>query len=221
MPGQPYSPALPYGQALQPAQQLRYSQQLQYSQPPEHFGHPYGRRSADQQLNGDQPRSGPLEHQGEGGARPLAGFGSRAVSFLIDTAAPTMVPTVLLGIGVVLDSLALIVALAGIGCLGLFAFVLWNSCYQQGVTGQSIGRRMAMTKLVKIETDAPVGFGTALVRQICHGVEFGIGHLWPLWDERRQTFADKLVGTVVVRVERATVHRAGRRPRRRIRRLAE
>jgi uncharacterized RDD family membrane protein YckC len=94
----------------------------------------------------------------------------------------------------------LILALGAVGYLVLLAFVVWNSGYQQGTTGQSIGRRVAKTKLVKLETGEPVGFGMALLRQICHGVEFGIGYLWPLWDPKRQTFADKIVGTVVVRV---------------------
>ncbi len=211
--GRPHSPALPYGPALQPAQQLQYSQQLQDSRPPEHFGHPqHGRRSAHQRPEEGQARSGPSGHGWEDGSPPLAGFGSRAVSFLIDLAAPWLVLTALLAVGFVLDNLVLIVALAGIGYLGVFTFVIWNSCYQQGATGQSLGRRVAKTKLVKIETAAPVGFGTALVRQICHGVEFGVGYLWPLWDERRQTFADKIVGTVVVRAESATVYRAGRTP---------
>jgi hypothetical protein len=38
-----------------------------------------------------------------------------------------------------------------------------------------------------------------VARQICHGLKFGIGYLWPLWDGKRQTFADKIVGTVVIR----------------------
>lgn len=120
---------------------------------------------------------------------------------MIDGVAPWMVLSVLLFIGSVISSPVLTPALTTGGYLGLIAFFVWNSCYRQGTTGQSIGRRVAKTKLVKIETGAPIGFGLALLRQICHGVEFGIGYLWPLWDEQRQTFADKIVGTLVVRVE--------------------
>lgn len=36
-----------------------------------------------------------------------------------------------------------------------------------------------LTKLVKIETGEPVGFGMALLRQICFTVTLGIGYLWP------------------------------------------
>lgn len=134
--------------------------------------------------------------------RTLAGFGARVISFLIDTVVPWMVLiAVLIFVGSVAGDPPVILAASAFGYLGLFAFVIWNSCYRQGVTGQSIGRRVARTKLVKIETGAPVGFGTALLRQICHVVEFGIGYLWPLGDKRRQTFADKIVGTLVVYVE--------------------
>lgn len=66
---------------------------------------------------------------------------------------------------------------------------------------------MAKTKLVKIETDQPIGFGMACVRHLCHLLEFVIGFLWPLWDSKRQTFADKIVRTVVIRVDGATQDR--------------
>lgn len=68
---------------------------------------------------------------------------------------------------------------------------------------------MAKTKLVKIETGQPIGFGMAFVRHLCHVLEFVIGFLWPLWDEKRQTFADKIVGTVVIRVDGTTQDRGG------------
>ena len=131
---------------------------------------------------------------------PLADFGTRAISFLIDCVAPVIVVNVLLAFGVATGSLVLTVA----GYLGLGAFGLWNSCYLQGTSGQSVGRRVAGTKLVEIETGRPIGFGRALLRQCCHGLEFVIGFLWPLWDGKRQTFADKIADTVVIRVEGAT-----------------
>jgi hypothetical protein len=39
------------------------------------------------------------------------------------------------------------------------------------------------------------------VRHVCHfvdGLFCGLGYLWPLWDDRRQTFADKIMSTVVI-----------------------
>jgi uncharacterized RDD family membrane protein YckC len=131
---------------------------------------------------------------------PLADFGARAISFLIDCVAPVIVLNLLLSLGAVTGSMAWRSAPAVVAYLVLLVFGIWNSGYLQGTTGQSLGRRVARTKLVTIETGQPVGFGRAVVRQICHGLEFGIGDLWPLWDGQRQTFADKIVGAVVLRV---------------------
>jgi uncharacterized RDD family membrane protein YckC len=93
--------------------------------------------------------------------------------------------------------------------LVLVGFGIWNSGYLQGATGRSIGRRVAGTKLVSIQTGQPVGVRRALTRQICHVLDIGIGCLWPLRDRKRQTFADKIFGTVVVRTGGLAKDRAG------------
>jgi uncharacterized RDD family membrane protein YckC len=33
---------------------------------------------------------------------------------------------------------------------------------------------------------------------IIDGIPCYLGYLWPLWDAKKQTFADKIMGTVVV-----------------------
>jgi uncharacterized RDD family membrane protein YckC len=55
-------------------------------------------------------------------------------------------------------------------------------------------------KLVSELTDAPIGPSNAFVRDLVHildGMAY-VGYLWPLWDDKRQTFADKIVRTIVV-----------------------
>lgn len=140
---------------------------------------------------------------------PLADFRARTVSFLIDYVAPVVVLNLLLAIGAITGSTAWRLMLVTGGYLWLMGFCLWNSGYRQGTMGQSLGRRVANTKLVGIETGEPVGFRRAVVRQICHLVELGVGFLWPLWDGKRQTFADKIVGTVVVNVGEPTKEHVG------------
>jgi uncharacterized RDD family membrane protein YckC len=79
---------------------------------------------------------------------------------------------------------------------------VWNSFIRQGTTGQSLGKQAVGTRLVSATTGQPIGALMAFLRQICHFVDSlpcYLGYLWPLWDSRRQTFADKIVGTVVVR----------------------
>jgi hypothetical protein len=59
-------------------------------------------------------------------------------------------------------------------------------------------------RLVSASTGQPVGFGRAVVRQLAHlldALPLMVGYLRPLWDERRQTFADKMCGTLVVQVD--------------------
>ena len=135
---------------------------------------------------------------------PLADFGTRAISSLIDYVIPVIALNVLFTIGVVTGTVALSPMLTVLGYLGLFAFIGWNSCYRQGTTGQSVGRQGAGTKLVEMKTGQPIGFGKAVLRQLGHSLEFFVGYLWPLWDANRQTFADKIAGTVVIRVEGTT-----------------
>ena len=52
-------------------------------------------------------------------------------------------------------------------------------------------------------TGAAIGFGPAVVRRLAHllldAPPCYAGFLWPLWDEHRQTFADKIATTVVVK----------------------
>ena len=62
---------------------------------------------------------------------------------------------------------------------------------------------MVKIKTVSEETGQPIGFGNAFLRDLCHVVDSMVcyvGYLMPLWDGKRQTLADKIVRTVVVRV---------------------
>ncbi|MFE0374343.1 RDD family protein [Streptomyces inhibens] len=75
---------------------------------------------------------------------------------------------------------------------------------KEGSTGQTPGKKALGIKVIKETTGQPLGFGMTFVRYLCrylNGLLCGIGWLWPLWDEKNQTFADKIVGTVVVSVK--------------------
>jgi uncharacterized RDD family membrane protein YckC len=80
-------------------------------------------------------------------------------------------------------------------------FNIYNLVIRQGRTGYSLGKTVVGIKLVRISTGQPMGAGTCFVRQLAHivdGLVCYLGWLWPLWDSRRQTLADKIMGTVVV-----------------------
>ncbi len=89
------------------------------------------------------------------------------------------------------DLLFLIVAIAVNG---------YNRWYVSGKTGQSWGKKVLNIKLVSEESGQPIGTGMSFLRDICHFVDSVIcyiGYLWPLWDAKRQTLADKIVKTIV------------------------
>lgn len=84
---------------------------------------------------------------------------------------------------------------------GLLAvvFAVWNYGYRQGITGSSIGKSIMRFKVVGEATERPIGFGRSVLRQFAHivdGLIFNVGYLFPLWDAKRQTIADKIMSTV-------------------------
>ncbi len=79
------------------------------------------------------------------------------------------------------------------------AFVIWNYGFRQGTTGASIGKSVMKFRVVSEKSWEPIGFGMSIVRQLAHVLDTVfcyIGYLFPLWDAKRQTFADKIMSTV-------------------------
>jgi uncharacterized RDD family membrane protein YckC len=82
--------------------------------------------------------------------------------------------------------------------LGLL-YLIWNYGYRQGTTGSSIGKSVTNFKVVSEITGQPLGFGKSVLRSLAHFVDAipcFVGFLFPLWDSKRQTLADKLMSTV-------------------------
>ncbi len=121
-----------------------------------------------------------------------ANWGQRVIGLLIDDA-PVIVVIIILS--------RISTALFAIGWLLSLGWSIYNRWYLGGTTGQSIGRKVMNIRLVSEETGQPIGMLMAFVRDICHIVDSIIcyvGWLFPLWDAKRQTLADKIVRTVVV-----------------------
>jgi uncharacterized RDD family membrane protein YckC len=88
------------------------------------------------------------------------------------------------------------------GLLGL-AFAVWNLGYRQGTTGSSIGKGIMKFKVVGEDTGVPIGFGMSIVRELVYyaaslvcGIGWLVAVLFPLWDPKRQSLADKVVKSV-------------------------
>jgi uncharacterized RDD family membrane protein YckC len=82
--------------------------------------------------------------------------------------------------------------------VGLF-YLIWNYGYRQGTTGSSVGKSVMKFRVVSEVTGQPIGFGMSVVRSLAHFIDAiicFIGFLFPLWDSKRQTLADKIMTTV-------------------------
>ncbi|GHJ43826.1 hypothetical protein Cs7R123_11680 [Catellatospora sp. TT07R-123] len=138
---------------------------------------------------------------------PYASWPLRAAAFVIDV---MLVTAVVAAVGLTgaaaQDSVA-----ADLATLLVLVVLGANRWYLGGRTGQSLGRRLAGISLVYDRTHDPIGVLPAVVRDAAHvadSLALHIGWLFPLWDAKRQTLADKLIGTVVIKAAKPAVARA-------------
>ncbi|MCW2660082.1 MAG: rane protein [Mycobacterium sp.] len=80
--------------------------------------------------------------------------------------------------------------------------MLVNRLLLPTLTGWSLGRGLFRIAVVRRD-GTPIGPWGLLLRDLAHLLDTVsvVGWLWPLWDSRRRTFADMLLGTEVRRVE--------------------
>jgi uncharacterized RDD family membrane protein YckC len=196
-PPQQYGQQQPYGQ--QPYGQPQYDQQG--------YGQQYGQPQYGQQAYGQPQQFGgypPAPYGGPAASMELASWGIRVGAYLLDFALIMVGYFIIGGLAFAAASMrsnALVGIIVAVGYAVVVAFAIWNMCYRMGTTGQSLGKKWVGIKIVGIDTGQPIGFGSAFVRQLCHILDgfFFIGYLFPLWDERKQTFADKICNTLSVR----------------------
>jgi uncharacterized RDD family membrane protein YckC len=195
-PGEPQQPdrsEQPGGQPPPPPGQQPPPPPPSYGQEPPPYGQPpstgYGAPPPYGQAGYGAPGS-----EVQPVAPAFADWPLRAQSALVDWFGPSLVVSLL---NLTTDSLGL-VSLLSLVALG---WALYNA-YLGGSTGQSYGKKWAGTRLIRSSDGQLLGGGMGIVRYILHIVDAlpcYLGFLWPLWDQQRQTFADKIVSTYVVR----------------------
>jgi uncharacterized RDD family membrane protein YckC len=121
-----------------------------------------------------------------------SGFWRRFAAALIDGIA----------LGVVSGILRVILGTAGGEGLGLVVSLGYYTFFH-GKTGQTPGDAVMSIRVVDFRDrpGQPIGYGRALGRalmSIVSGVVLLLGYLWMLWDSEKQTWHDKVVGSVVV-----------------------
>lgn len=145
---------------------------------------------------GDANR-GQMPGQGE-----LATWGPRVGGYLLDVVIILIPYLVLVILGAATSSGVFTV----IGYIYEAVMWIWFSI-QVGSSGASPGMRVVGLKCVKSGTGELVGGGIGFVRLLLNTVLGAlfiipgiVNVLWPLWDSQRQTLADKIAGTYVIRV---------------------
>lgn len=192
-PQNPWSPQGP-GPAQQPA--TNPYGQPQYGQP--QYGQPM-------QTPYAQPQTA---WQPYGGAR-LTSWPKRVASYIIDVLPYSILSTIadpMLGRTYPWEAdtaprAATNPALGTILMVIALAWLAYNVIWRSGTTGVSIGRQVMGAKLVNESDGQPIGPLKAFVRQLAHLIDTVIcliGFLFPLWDSKRQTIADKICKTLVI-----------------------
>jgi uncharacterized RDD family membrane protein YckC len=90
-----------------------------------------------------------------------------------------------------------------LGIIVYLAAIVWAfyNIYQGGKNGSRWGQKIVGIRMLKEATGQPLGGGLAIARSFVHivdGIPCYIGYLWPLWDSKKQTFADKIMSTVII-----------------------
>jgi uncharacterized RDD family membrane protein YckC len=159
----------------------------------------------------------PVTRDTEG--RPLAGWGRRLAAYVLDGLFSTLVGTVagaalggLVGLAVYLlggDDASEGAVVAGIvfGYVVLLVVVATYYTYLHGnERGQTWAKRLLGIRVRDEGTGGRIGYGRAFARWLMPVLFWNfflipglLDGLWPLWDEKRQTWHDKIVRSIVVR----------------------
>jgi uncharacterized RDD family membrane protein YckC len=83
----------------------------------------------------------------------------------------------------------------------LLASIAYFTLLEGGSDGQTLGKRAAGLRVIDLAGGGPIGYRRAFVRWLGRWVSlfaFGLGYFWMLWDREKQTWHDKMAGSVVV-----------------------
>lgn len=124
------------------------------------------------------------------GGPQLAEWSTRAGGYLVD-----------FGISFVAQFVAALIdpVLAQVVGFGIFLYF----GYVTGTTGQTPGRKVVGIRVLREADGQVLGPGAGIGRGFLHildALPLLLGFFWPLWDKKKQTFADKLIHSVVVKV---------------------
>jgi uncharacterized RDD family membrane protein YckC len=92
-------------------------------------------------------------------------------------------------------------AILGLASLASLAVGVWYYAEFDGRRGQTVGKSALGVRVVDIATNEPIGGGRGVGRYFAKwlsALPCGLGYLWMLWDNERQTWHDKMVRSIVI-----------------------
>jgi uncharacterized RDD family membrane protein YckC len=98
----------------------------------------------------------------------------------------------------------LLEAVLGRGVGGLIALAVGIGYYgylEGSASGQTIGKRALGIRVYDFRQGGPIGTSRGILRyfaRILSAIPFFLGYFWMLWDAEKQTWHDKIAGSVVV-----------------------
>jgi uncharacterized RDD family membrane protein YckC len=142
-------------------------------------------------------------------AGKLASWGRRLAALMIDSVVlATIVTVTVLAAGVPLDEMNDRIR-NGESLLILLLVVVPEAIYTTALIGslnQTFGKMAVGIKVVDVDNRSPIGYRRAFTRWLATAFLWAmfwipgiVDHLWPLRDDRNQTFHDKLARSLVVR----------------------
>lgn len=122
----------------------------------------------------------------------LADIGTRFLALVIDG--------IILGI---ISGILLSILRNPGGVVGFLIGLLYYWYFWTRNNGQTPGKSIMKIRVIK-KDGTPISDADAIVRGVGYSISgaiLGIGFLWALWDENRQTLHDKLASTYVIKVD--------------------
>jgi uncharacterized RDD family membrane protein YckC len=88
--------------------------------------------------------------------------------------------------------------------LSLIVGIGYFTYFEGGPTGQTVGKKALGIRVIDFKAGGPIGYGRGLLRYVARylsALVFFLGYFWMIWDAEKQTWQDKIAGTVVVPID--------------------